>query len=91
MFIGIPGATEARDCVGIPYRSGRVRALLAFLALDAGKVVSAERLIHGRSRATIRRRAAGRPTPRHGQPHPAAPGAAADWPSRTEDPDRFQT
>ncbi|WP_326567597.1 BTAD domain-containing putative transcriptional regulator [Amycolatopsis rhabdoformis] len=49
MRIGVLGAVTAWDAAGEPVSVGgpRVRALLAQLALEAGKFVSAERLIDG--------------------------------------------
>ncbi|GAA3131218.1 AfsR/SARP family transcriptional regulator [Streptosporangium carneum] len=49
MWVGLLGATEVRDAEGSPVAVGgpRTRALLAMLALDAGRVVTAERLIDG--------------------------------------------
>lgn len=49
MWVGVLGAMEVRDTAGDPIAVGgtRVRALLAMLAFDAGRVVTAERLIDG--------------------------------------------
>ncbi|MEV8636196.1 BTAD domain-containing putative transcriptional regulator [Streptosporangium sp. NPDC051023] len=49
MWVGLLGAMEVRDAVGGPIAVGgpRTRALLAMLALNAGRVVTAERLIGG--------------------------------------------
>ncbi|MFF4993419.1 BTAD domain-containing putative transcriptional regulator [Streptosporangium saharense] len=49
MWFGLLGATEIRDAEGGPLPVGgpRTRALLAMLALDAGRVVTVERLIDG--------------------------------------------
>ncbi|MEU1737002.1 BTAD domain-containing putative transcriptional regulator [Streptosporangium sp. NPDC020145] len=49
MWFGLLGATEIRDAEGgpVPVGGPRTRALLALLALDAGRVVTVERLIDG--------------------------------------------
>ncbi|MFD0884851.1 winged helix-turn-helix domain-containing protein, partial [Streptosporangium algeriense] len=49
MWFGLLGATEIKDAEGGPVPAGgpRTRALLAMLALDAGRVVPVERLIDG--------------------------------------------
>ncbi|ACZ89946.1 BTAD domain-containing putative transcriptional regulator [Streptosporangium roseum] len=49
MWVGVLGAMEVRDTAGDPIAVGgtQVRALLAMLAFDAGRVVTAERLIDG--------------------------------------------
>ncbi|GIH90330.1 BTAD domain-containing putative transcriptional regulator [Planobispora siamensis] len=49
MWFGVLGAVEARSADGLVLAVGgpRVRAVLAMLALDAGRVVTAERLIDG--------------------------------------------
>ncbi|MFB4295525.1 BTAD domain-containing putative transcriptional regulator [Actinomadura sp. NTSP31] len=48
MLFGVLGPVEARgDAGAVPVGGPRVRALLAMLALDAGRVVTGERLIDG--------------------------------------------
>ncbi|GII05234.1 AfsR/SARP family transcriptional regulator [Planobispora takensis] len=49
MWFGVLGAVEARSADGLVLAVGgpRVRGVLAMLALDAGRVVTAERLIDG--------------------------------------------